>query len=201
MAWDLATAKAWLGITGTDQDAEVQAAMDAVMLIAERYCNRRFLKAQEIETFNGDVATVLLSRVPVESITSVVAGESTLDPETGYVSDKRTGIVRCCCDHRCRCWCGCVITIDYVGGFDPLPADLEMALYGCLGVLWARMQTPPGEAAAATGPMKSMVLFDFARIDYDTSAITGDGGGAGVHPAIAGELAIFDGYRFLWGVE
>ena len=199
MSWDLATAKAWLGITGSDQDAQVQAAMDAVLTMAERYCNRKFLKAQEIETFCDNMSSIALSRVPVASINSIVLGESDL-PASGYVVQNSTGIIRCCCDQRCRCWCGCRITVDYVGGFDPLPADLETALYGSLGVLWGRMTAPAGDASAVTGPMKSVVLFDFARIDYDTSALTGADGGGALYPALAGELGILDGYRFLWGI-
>ena len=201
MSWDLETAKTYLGIPEDDhsKDAQVQAAMNAVMTMGERYCNRRFLKAHEIETLYDNMSSLLLSRVPVESVNSVVLGDSTLDAST-YVVDKRTGIIRCSCYSRCRCWCGCEITVDYIGGFDPLPDDLEAALYGSLGAFWARAGAPAGDPLAAAGPIKSMVLFDFARMDFDTSAQTGGGNGGGVPAALAGQVGVLDGYRFTWGI-
>src|SRR6266576_3489178 len=51
-----------LGITGTTEDAALQSAITMQSRIIAEYCNRRFGRAQAIETFTFDRGEIILQR-------------------------------------------------------------------------------------------------------------------------------------------
>jgi len=91
----LADLKAALGITGTSEDAELQAAITFQSQIIAAYCDRRFGLAQALETFTLDPGesvrrreALVLSLYPVTTITDVsISGTSTTD----YTFDPPSG--------------------------------------------------------------------------------------------------------------
>src|SRR5262249_48089666 len=92
----LADLKLALGITGTTEDAELQAAITFQSQIITDYCDRRFGLAQVQETFTLDPGesvrrreALVLSLYPVVSITDVsISGTSTTDYNFDPVSGR-----------------------------------------------------------------------------------------------------------------
>jgi uncharacterized phiE125 gp8 family phage protein len=73
---DLATAKAFLGVTGTGDDTVIQSMIDAAQDFIERTCGRLFEKASRTDKFSGDgEKNAFLKHGPVNSITSITIGD------------------------------------------------------------------------------------------------------------------------------
>ena len=197
MAYDLATAKARLNITGATQDAALQACLDTALAIAEKYCDRQFMYAVDLASFYYPYQEGLqLTRFPLEQVTSVLGsnGNSYLN----FKMNKPTGQVL---------FAGAVgsdqIDVTYAGGYKTLPADLEMALFTVFENLW---YATPGWGAPAGGSgvsttgsaIKSVAIPDVGTIQFDTSGSSGAAStsgsfGGGLIPASAASL--LDLYR------
>jgi hypothetical protein len=121
----LADLKAVLGITGSDEDEALQASITFQSRIIAEYCDRRFGRAEAIETFTFDALETSLARqalvlklYPVSEIISVDGGASeyTFDPESGRVWGGP--------------WSG-TVAVTYSGGYDlpeEAPARLSRAV-------------------------------------------------------------------------
>jgi hypothetical protein len=118
-----------LGISGTDQDEQLQAMITFQSRIIAEYCDRRFGRAEALETFTFDRGEILPSRqalilslYPVAEVSEVsslgaTAADYEFDPATGRLwSD--------------GWWTGSV-SVVYSGGYDlpeEAPARLQKAL-------------------------------------------------------------------------
>jgi hypothetical protein len=118
-----------LGISGTDQDEQLQAMITFQSRIIAEYCDRRFGRAEALETFTFDRGEILPSRqalilslypvVEVSEVSSLgaTAADYEFDPATGRLwSD--------------GWWTGSV-SVVYSGGYDlpeEAPARLQKAL-------------------------------------------------------------------------
>lgn len=170
MPFDLNTAKNRLGIAPGDvtKDAEIQAALDAALAAAEKYCNRNFRLARETARFyHVDGPAIQLSRFPIRVIHSVTPDPPTFDIHYtgGKLLTHDQGF------HE--------VEIDYTGGYDPLPPDLELALW----LTFANTHSIISGGAAATlvqgsGDVKSVTVMGSFKLDYDvgTTAVGGGGG-------------------------
>jgi hypothetical protein len=134
----LADLKLALGITGTTQDADLQAAITFQSRIVAEYCDRRFGLAQVKETFTFDYGenvrtreALTLSLYPVTSVTDVsISGTSTAD----YTFDPPSG--RLWLPYSYEYWRSGYylygygpnpITVTYSGGYD-LPEQAPVRL-------------------------------------------------------------------------
>lgn len=177
--FDIATAKTKLGIVGTLQDVQLQAAIDTALAIAEKYCDRKFMYAAETASFYMVKAQSLkLYRYPVEKITSITdpSGGTTFGTDT-YKANLNDGVLVFDGWHSAR-----EIDVSYAGGYKTLPADLELALWDIFNSVWSA--TPGwgatvGAVAPASGAIKSITLPDVGKIDYDISGGAAAGSGAG----------------------
>lgn len=153
--FDLATAKIRLGITGNAQDAQVQLALDTAMAVAERHCDRRFAYSSDVAKFyNFEGDTLFLPRYPLEAV-FFTRGL----PETIKVHH-RLGTVEIGAYFRAD-----EIEVNYSGGYQTLPPDLELALWGVFDVLY------PGVAGqGAGGSIESVTIPDVGTIRYSTTA-------------------------------
>jgi hypothetical protein len=119
-----------LAITGTDEDAALQAAITMQSRIIAEYCQRRFGLAEAVETFTFDWNENLLPRqaltlslYPVVEVIEVstagaTAGDYDFDPASGRLW---TG----------GQWGGDTIAVVYAGGYDlpeGAPARLQQAV-------------------------------------------------------------------------
>lgn len=198
MAWDLATARLVAGIPpgDTTKDAALTRIMGRTLAAVETLLGRGLLLRREtVRFYEVDERKVLLPRYPVRRVYSI---------------NGTPGVIRGLLHHRTG-WLelgpydhwgtqdGAVL-IDYEGGFDPLPDDLEAALWEALLYLWGMVDQTTGlprQGAGAgvvqgSGDISRITLADFGSISYDvgTQVTSSESSGAGaVAEAMWGWLA------------
>lgn len=137
----LATVKQELGITNNTEDAKLQTWIRQASQIAATYCKRVFAQETVRETFRAERAGfypvcehaefLSLSRIPVASITSVIADGSAVDA-SDYELDADKGFLYRLSGGSPSCWSFSEsISVNYVGGYellDTLPQDVERAV-------------------------------------------------------------------------
>lgn len=196
MTWDVTTAKARLGLEGTEQDALVQSAMDLAVAVAEGYCDRRFLKKADTQEFTTPCGpTLLVRRYPLVSLESLGPLDPQDDPAPDpspvpeqWRMDKKRGIVfmvgappYIAPDGTARApsWLAMSLgvragfALNYIGGYDPLPADLEAALWMVFDAAW--FSTPgwgadPGSQSGAGGDGVKAFGIDGMTLSFDTGS-------------------------------
>jgi hypothetical protein len=169
MTWDLATAKARLGLTDTTQDPAVQSALDVALAIVETYCDRRFLKQDDTEEFMLPCGpSLLVRRYPLVALGTLAPLDPVADPvpdplpvPTTWRMDKRRGIIFMVGAPPWVAFAPAGSTppanafyggaragfvLSYTGGYDTLPADLEAGMFVVFDAVW---YGTPGWGAAA----------------------------------------------------
>ncbi len=142
----LANVKAFKNITLTDHDSEINRLIPAVDAFVDQYCARTIEQATvtEFHSTRAAQAKIFLKQPPVASITSIhddpertYASGDLLTDNTDYVlEDGDAGIVAFD-EHTVK---GGIRNIKaiYVGGYNPVPKDLEEA---AIELVWlARMK-------------------------------------------------------------
>jgi hypothetical protein len=158
----LADLKLALGITGTSEDEQLQAAITFQSRIIAEYCDRRFGRAQALETFVFDRNEVMQARVgltlslyPVVEVVEVsTAGATAAD----YEFDPATGRLWTESD-----WTG-RIAVVYAGGYDlpeEAPARLAKAVIESIN---------EARTLGARDPSIQSVQHGDTRIGYFSSA-------------------------------
>ena len=185
MTWDVSTARAIAGFPATDttHDAALRLVMDAVLATVETKLERGLLKRKEAARFHRvDSCRIYLPRYPIERVISP-GGLRHVHYRNGWIegaSPGRDGDVE----------------IEWIGGYDPLPADLERALWGAFLAEWANSDpltgAPTAGAAVLTGSgeMKSLTVYDAYKVDFDVGSTSAGGASAGkVDEAFWGALS------------
>ncbi|SCK49057.1 Phage QLRG family, putative DNA packaging [Variovorax sp. HW608] len=211
MSWDLDTARKRLGIEGGEQDEVIESAMNFALAVAESYCDRRFLKQEDRQEFTLPCGpNLLVRRYPLVSLETIEPIDPQPDPppepydvSAAWRMDKKRGIVfvvgappwvaggvdaAAPSPFYGRESAGFVL--NYTGGYDPLPADLEQALWLVFDAVW--FATPGWGAdagsqagAGAGGAVKSFnidgmaLAFDTGSGDKAASQAGGDVGSFG----------------------
>ena len=166
MAWDIATAETKIPAppAGTPpQTALITQLMDTAISIAERYCDRKFLRKQEqIRFYDIAQETVQLPRWPVVSIDA-----STPSNLGKHHVHRGAGQIKF---HGQRFFDE--LDITYTGGYDPLPADLEMALWNIFMTLWDTYGSGSGGGGPtiALGAVKRKTIVNVGSIEYETGS-------------------------------
>jgi hypothetical protein len=159
----LADLKFALGITGTSEDEALQAAITFQSRLISEYCDRRFGRAEALETFRFDPNEVMPTRqaltlrlypaVEVHEVSTAGATEAgyELDPETGrlWLPD--------------GAWQG-TVSVTYSGGYD-LPEEAPARL--AKAVIEAIFET---RAMGGRDPSIRSVAHGDTNISYFTSA-------------------------------
>ena len=168
MGWDLATARAAVGLAAgdTSKDVALQRVMDVVMAEAEGRLERGLLSRRVVERFHCVQRTpIFLTRYPVSAIHSPI-NAAEIHYREGWIS----GL------------CG-DFSVDYTGGFEELPSDLEYALWGAFLTIWAAVDPVTGLPTLAgaaliqgSGDVKSLTVFDAYRVDYDVGTSSASSG-------------------------
>ena len=170
MAWDLATAKQYLGITDGSQDANITRMMDVTMSAVEKFLQRGLELAQETVTYRDrDFRRVVLPRFPVTQVLKVdgvdgLPSDWHLMPRVGWILLPTRRYFQ-------------ELEIEYEGGYDPLPADLEQVLWEIFMRAWASIDentggpdpTGPG-VVQGSGDVKSLTVFDGFKMEFDVGA-------------------------------
>jgi uncharacterized phiE125 gp8 family phage protein len=126
----LATVKAAMSITGPDEDDFLKSAITQASDVIARHCRRVFALEVVTETLRPDQSKndLVLARYPVAEITSVVEGNTTVDP-TMYEINVDSGVLRRLAGDGTSdgWWPASRIVVTYSAGFD-LPTDTPAAL-------------------------------------------------------------------------
>lgn len=177
MAWDITTARLKIGLTAGDvsKDTELQAAMNTALALAEAYCDRYFLYQLETQYFVHVVRNVFLKRYPVDRIQSITK-DGAVTPNTLGEINKESGIVGASNMKH--------VTLEYMGGYQVLPLDLELALWGVFDNTYATMTSAGG---GVSGEIKKLAITGVGSIDYDSSNASSDTSSAfgGLLPAMS----------------
>lgn len=174
MAYDIETARVRVGLQATDssQDVTITAAMDAALGYAEKYCDREFMREADVEAefIHFDAAELQLRRFPVAAVASVDDGTRAI---ADYHLNAKGG--RIVFDSRVRSH---VLKVKYTGGYEILPADLEMALWRLFDNAWSAFTASAAGGQVAGGAIKA-IRSNGASIEYDTSAASSGGSDIG----------------------
>lgn len=186
----IATAKLELGLSDASQDDELQRLITEASDQIAAYCNTVFAKQSYSEVFRRVRCRdrLLLSRTPVDTITSVTVDGSALEAAE-YEVDAESGILyRLESDDR-YVWSGDKITVAYSAGYTlltDLPYTVERA---CLDLVKRRYYAKTRDPS-----LRSLDIPDVGREDYWGGASLEIIGGL---PAdIARSLDAFRAYSF-----
>jgi hypothetical protein len=185
--FDLATANTRLGITG--QDAQLQAALNISLAMAERYCDRKFMYAAEtVKFYHFAGRTMFLPRYPIEQVfsTTGLPSETKVHNRLGTVEFHGEQFIE-------------DASISYAGGYKVLPEDLELALWMIFDQVWPSLNATGGGSslAAGSGAITSISVPDVGTLRFDTGGQSNSAGGGlsavGLIPASS--INLLDYYR------
>ncbi len=130
----LAAAKAFKNLDTDEHDAELMRLLGVVSTFVETYCRRTFAQGTVTEYHSplAGAVRLFLKRPPLVTITSVhddpdrVYGAETLVAATDYViEDEAAGLLAF--DGHALAGGIKSVKVVYVGGYSPIPGDLEQA--------------------------------------------------------------------------
>ncbi len=143
----LANAKQWLNITVTTDDALIQRLITAFSAAIQTYLNRTIAVTAYTENRTGTGSnTIALTNYPIQSITSLVVGQQTINAspdgyQSGYVFDERmlyliegSLIGSNYAPGRFPKWPPLGVHVSYSAGFTTVPFDLEQACIEVVGL-------------------------------------------------------------------
>lgn len=146
----LAEVKALLGITHTDDDAQLTPLVASASVAVERYTEATFARTDFTEIHDGGGEALILNRLPVVAIASVqdrttgaAVSHHDLDPATGMVYRRVDGLGQ-------RRWEGGRrrFEVTYTAGHDGAPDDVKQAL---AMIVAASRENPAGMTAQKDG--------------------------------------------------
>jgi hypothetical protein len=183
--FDLATAKIRLGLTTTAQDALVTLTLSTAIAVAERYCDRKFMYAAEtVKFYDFHGHMMFLPRYPIVA----VLPSSTGIPSTYHVHN-RLGAIELHGATYIE-----TASIDYAGGYQVLPADLELALWGVFDTLWPTLSG--GGTTVAAGTIESITVSDVGTVRFAANSGNANASGGSGDAAIYGPyFSILQTYR------
>lgn len=140
---DLATVKAWLGITGSATDAQLSGLITAASTFVGQYLSRSLLTASYTELYQGNGQSfMLLRQSPVTAVASVQCGGgltftagNPLTLASGYYLDADGQTLRLI--GQCFPW-RLPIQITYTAGYASAPADVGQVCTELVGEAFRR---------------------------------------------------------------
>lgn len=168
MAWNLETAKVYLEIDPGDasQDDIIQQVMDYTQKSLETLLARELILGRHTVQFQHTPGSgvLILPKPPITEVFTINGGQVPQD----MLVHNDVGTIE-----HCSFACQRTLEVDFEGGFDPLPADLERAMWGAFLAAWAGTDQTTGAPEAGSGvitgsgDVKSLTVFDGFKVDYD----------------------------------
>jgi hypothetical protein len=189
MSFDLITARTVIGLdpTDTSRDIPLQKSLDTVLAFVEKKLGRGLLLETVTESyFDIHTTDLRLRRYPIEQIITINGQPVT---ENSLLVNHRVGWIR---NLHGNSWNNNPIVVNYSGGFDPLPDDLEYALWEIFQTYWASVDQTTGLPAAGggtagtvipgSGDVSSVSFGPFGTVRYDVGAtVVGDESSASIN--------------------
>lgn len=177
MAWNLDTARAVANIAAGDatHDVALQRVMDTVLAEVELKLERGlFYKREKARFLHYDGRRLYLWRYPIGQVISPVNGIA-VHHRNGWIEGlTETG------PHG-------EVIVEWEGGFNQLPSDLEAAMWGAFRMVWDGSDAATGLPSAGGGvgtgsDIKRITVFDAYSVEYASNAVSGSGNaGAAYH--------------------
>jgi hypothetical protein len=188
----VATVKSLLGITDSSQDAKLGILISQASALIAKSCNRVFGLASLVETFylHCSAETLMLSRYPLVTLTSVVIDGTTLvltDDDASLVevaAETEPALLRRLVSDQICHWTGKKVVVTYTAGYtllQGLPSDLEQA---CIALVRHLIGSSNRDPYA-----KRIEIPDVMTTDYWVGSIAGQGG---LPPEVEAQIS---GYR------
>lgn len=160
------------------RDAQLAAAWGQAIALCETYCDRKLEKATDTEELWPARGSLLVRRYPIESVTSITDASGTVLESSAYqVIDLAGIIVRA---GAMMGGGGAPLEVVYVGGYEPLPKDLEFAVLAAFDAVWA---ATPGwgavSGAQSVGAVQKISIVGVGSLDLADSASSAASAGAG----------------------
>jgi hypothetical protein len=204
--------KVLLGISGTDEDDALTAALPVITAYFENHCRRGLAYVDPVVEESRIVAVerLPLFRFPVDAVVELAIDGAALDPAPVPPQlDQARGFIypystwpyggRPYTGPGWGTWWGGFARVTYSGGYpeDEVPADLALAFARCSADLAGVSYAGSSSSSGGGAPLKSLglgsgaltVAFDTgtaARSSYDTSSVP---------PLLAPYLYTLEGYR------
>ena len=156
MPWDLATAKVHVNIASTDvtSDIALQGNLDIVLDEVQTLLGRGLFERRITEKFyRVSTRDIRLARYPIKTVHS---------PNCRIVHH-RAGWIEV--DHGIIGSLDNTLTVEYTGGFNPLPSALEAALWGAFVTRWGTIDHITG-APTGGGPTLITGSGDVSRVSF-----------------------------------
>jgi hypothetical protein len=159
---------AGLPVDDATRDAELELAYEQALTLCESYCDRWFPLQPQIEQIWPTRGAFMVKRYPIQSITAITdANGAQLAPAT-YLINAPAGIVlRYGAAIAASAW---PLSIEYVGGYEPLPADLDYAVLAAFDAVWASTPGWGASSEASAGQMQKISVVGVGSIDFGTSS-------------------------------
>lgn len=133
---DLATVKAWIPVTNTNDDALLTALVTQVSTFIQSWLNRTIAQQPYSETRNGQqMQQMMLKNYPIASISSLTVDGIAIPARPALGPGMSTGVGGYTFDDQAIYLSGCYwftrgfqnVQIAYVGGYATTPADIQQA--------------------------------------------------------------------------
>jgi hypothetical protein len=165
MTWTLEAAKERLGIdpADTSHDIEIQTALDVTLVTIETKLSRGLLQQREIMEFPmNDTGYIWVHRFPVQQVYSLTSASHSIRNFTVFPKKARV-YVGGAGDY----------TLDYEGGFQYLPANLEWAMWAAFDLMYEQISNPTAGGATiiqGSGEVQSVTIQDLGTVRFDVGA-------------------------------
>lgn len=167
MSWNLETAKKYLDLESDDtKDEYITDVMTITLQAIETALARKLLlQRNTVRFFKTRSESLPLSPYPITEVFDIngegVPSDLLIHHENGIIEHPTLA-------------CKKTLDVDFEGGYDPLPSDLERVMWDAFMLLWSNTnQTtggPPETGSgivSGSGDVKSLTVFDGFKMDFD----------------------------------
>lgn len=205
MAWygniEVLRVRAGLQPADDTKDALLEQAAAATLDLVETYLDRKLELKDDIEYFYVGDKHILVHRWPIvrDSVTILVDDnpvsmtDKLVDYERGIIYRPPTGGK------------GSESSVEYEGGYDPIPASLLWAMLAAFDSVWYGTPgwggTPGAGQTTGSGEVKKVTLVGIGSVDLDTGSTSGSASRSGGNTSTAwgilseDAITILDRYR------
>ena len=172
MSFNIESARVRVGLDASDtsKDAQISGALNSSLAVAENFCDRKFMfKALERAKFYYQTSKLYsLKRYPINAVFQVIDSDGRF-PE--YKVHHLLGRVELKNYNTSE-----EVEFDYSAGYEILPADLELALWGIFDATYASIdKAMSGEGinsgnAAGYGDISSINIPDVGTVSFASTA-------------------------------
>ena len=119
--------KAYIGYTDSSRDLQLEMLLDAGFAVLKEITGRNLERAIYKDTFQFRESRHYVREFPIQEIEEILVGETPV-PATDYLLFEQQGYLHFK-NPRYFSYFSSYMTVQYVGGYEFLPADMKLALF------------------------------------------------------------------------